>query len=206
MGGRTGPGRAAQPARSTTTTASTSTITTATTSPAPAGRGPVILAAGAVLWVPGRLKKSGRLGRPRIALIHRPKYDDWTLPKGKLDPGETMADAALREVWEETGFRCLLGPGCRPSTTRCRAVRRRSGTGRRCRRPAPSGPTARWTGWSGCRPEKHARGSRTTTTGCWSTPCWRCWGRSRCGRRGSVREETVEVISPRPCRDATVTT
>ncbi|WP_063752968.1 NUDIX hydrolase [Streptomyces sp. NRRL S-350] len=80
------------------------------TTPAGAGRGPVVLAAGAVLWLPGRLKKSGRLGRPRIAVIHRPKYDDWSLPKGKLDPGESMVDAALREVWEETGFRCVLGP------------------------------------------------------------------------------------------------
>jgi 8-oxo-dGTP diphosphatase len=45
----------------------------------------------------------------RVALVHRPKYDDWTLPKGKLDPGETFEDAALREVWEETGMRCRLG-------------------------------------------------------------------------------------------------
>ncbi|MBO1416136.1 NUDIX hydrolase [Streptomyces sp. FH025] len=78
--------------------------------PAGAGRAPVILAAGAVLWLPGRPKPSGRLGRPRIAVIHRPKYDDWSLPKGKLDPGEDVVEAALREVWEETGFRCLLGP------------------------------------------------------------------------------------------------
>jgi 8-oxo-dGTP diphosphatase len=42
----------------------------------------------------------------RVALVHRPKYDDWTLPKGKLDPGETFEEAALREVWEETGMRC----------------------------------------------------------------------------------------------------
>ena len=45
----------------------------------------------------------------QVALIHRPKYDDWTLPKGKLDPGEDFAEAALREVWEETGLRCKLG-------------------------------------------------------------------------------------------------
>src|SRR4051812_10757149 len=52
-----------------------------------AGRGRTILAAGAVLWLPGREKKNGKgLRRPRIALIHRPKYDDWSLPKGKLDP------------------------------------------------------------------------------------------------------------------------
>jgi 8-oxo-dGTP diphosphatase len=46
--------------------------------------------------------------RGRVVLVHRPKYDDWTLPKGKLDPGETFEDAALREVEEETGLRCRL--------------------------------------------------------------------------------------------------
>ena len=51
----------------------------------------------------------GRHGRTVFAVIHRPKYDDWTLPKGKLDPGETEPDAALREVHEETGIRCRLG-------------------------------------------------------------------------------------------------
>jgi len=45
----------------------------------------------------------------RVLLVHRPRYDDWTLPKGKLDPGETSEQAALREVLEETGLRCTLG-------------------------------------------------------------------------------------------------
>jgi len=44
----------------------------------------------------------------RVLLVHRPRYDDWTLPKGKLDPGETFEQAALREVREETGLRCTL--------------------------------------------------------------------------------------------------
>jgi 8-oxo-dGTP diphosphatase len=44
----------------------------------------------------------------RVAVVHRPNYDDWTLPKGKLDAGETFEAAALREVWEETGLRCTL--------------------------------------------------------------------------------------------------
>ncbi len=42
-------------------------------------------------------------------VIHRPKYDDWSFPKGKLDNGEELADCALREVLEETGFLCQLG-------------------------------------------------------------------------------------------------
>jgi 8-oxo-dGTP diphosphatase len=45
----------------------------------------------------------------QVALVHRPKYDDWTFPKGKLDPGEDFEQAALREVEEETGIRCRLG-------------------------------------------------------------------------------------------------
>ena len=43
-----------------------------------------------------------------VAVVHRPRYDDWSLPKGKLDEGETFEEAALREVWEETGLRCSL--------------------------------------------------------------------------------------------------
>ena len=44
----------------------------------------------------------------RVAVVHRPRYDDWTLPKGKLETGETDEDGALREVEEETGLRCAL--------------------------------------------------------------------------------------------------
>ncbi|MBA2506790.1 MAG: NUDIX hydrolase [Thermoleophilaceae bacterium] len=45
----------------------------------------------------------------RIAVVHRPRYDDWSLPKGKLDRGEAHEQAALREVEEEIGLRCELG-------------------------------------------------------------------------------------------------
>ena len=44
-----------------------------------------------------------------VAVVHRPRYDDWSLPKGKLDEGEDFEQAALREVEEETGLRCRLG-------------------------------------------------------------------------------------------------
>jgi len=44
-----------------------------------------------------------------VLLVHRPKYDDWSLPKGKADPGESDEDCARREVEEETGWLCELG-------------------------------------------------------------------------------------------------
>ena len=59
-----------------------------------------VLAAGAVVFRPGK----------DVLLIHRPRYDDWSFPKGKLDPGEHVAAAAVREVAEETGLRVRLGP------------------------------------------------------------------------------------------------
>lgn len=48
-------------------------------------------------------------GAPEILVVHRPKYDDWSLPKGKLDEGEDFADAAIREIEEETAVSCRLG-------------------------------------------------------------------------------------------------
>ena len=44
----------------------------------------------------------------RVAVVHRPRHGDWSLPKGKLDDGEDWAEAALREVREECGLRCAL--------------------------------------------------------------------------------------------------
>jgi 8-oxo-dGTP diphosphatase len=44
----------------------------------------------------------------RVVIVHRPRHDDWSLPKGKLDPGEDWEAAALREVEEECGLRCAL--------------------------------------------------------------------------------------------------
>ena len=59
---------------------------------------PKVRAGGGVLWRPGPD------GGVHIAVVHRPRYDDWSLPKGKLDPGEQPLAAACREVQEETGF------------------------------------------------------------------------------------------------------
>ena len=71
--------------------------------------GPV-LAAGGVVW-----RRTGA-GDIEVVLVHRPRYDDWSLPKGKLDPGETDEQAALREVEEETCLIAALGPEL-PTTT-----------------------------------------------------------------------------------------
>ncbi len=63
---------------------------------------PVVLAAGGVVF------RTVDRHRVEYALVHRPDYDDWSLPKGKLQGGETEEAAALREVAEETGMRCRV--------------------------------------------------------------------------------------------------
>ena len=50
-----------------------------------------------------------RPNRDEVLVVHRPKYDDWSLPKGKVDGDETDEECALREVEEETGFQVRLG-------------------------------------------------------------------------------------------------
>ncbi len=64
---------------------------------------PEIRAGGGVLY-----RRSG--SGPLFAVVHRPRYDDWTIPKGKVDEGEAVEAAALREVREETGWKAHLGP------------------------------------------------------------------------------------------------
>ncbi|MGW0228331.1 NUDIX hydrolase [Actinopolymorpha singaporensis] len=68
----------------------------------------VVEAAGAVVWRPSPYE------RAEVLLVHRPKYDDWSFPKGKLEPGERAPAAAVREVAEETGIRVVLGPPMPP--------------------------------------------------------------------------------------------
>lgn len=63
----------------------------------------VVQAAGGVVW------RRGSDAPVEVLLVHRPRYDDWSLPKGKLEKGEGHEDAARREVEEETGYRCRLG-------------------------------------------------------------------------------------------------
>ena len=65
--------------------------------------GRIVVAAGGVLW-------RGDPVEPEVALVHRPAYDDWSLPKGKAKPGEHVLVTALREVTEETGCWPRIGP------------------------------------------------------------------------------------------------
>lgn len=65
--------------------------------------GPLVLAAGGVVVRRG-------VDGDEVLVVHRPRYDDWSLPKGKVDPGEGEDAAAKREVAEETGWRVDLGP------------------------------------------------------------------------------------------------
>jgi 8-oxo-(d)GTP phosphatase len=65
--------------------------------------GKIVSAAGAVLWRPSATESV------EVAVIHRPRYDDWSLPKGKMDPGETEPVTTVRELFEETGHHAQLG-------------------------------------------------------------------------------------------------
>jgi 8-oxo-dGTP pyrophosphatase MutT (NUDIX family) len=72
----------------------------------------VVRAAGGVVW------RRAEGGTVEVMLVHRPAYDDWSFPKGKLRQGETEAEAAVREVQEETGLCCRLGREVGVSTYR----------------------------------------------------------------------------------------
>ena len=75
--------------------------------PDPAG---AATASGVVVASGGLVGHRNEGGRLEVLLVHRPAYDDWSFPKGKALDGEPAAEAALREVLEETGFQCSLGP------------------------------------------------------------------------------------------------
>ena len=121
---------------------------------------PKIPAAGAVLW------RQGEQG-PEVALVHRPRYDDWSIPKGKSEPGEHVLITAVREVTEETGIEIILGRRLRtvrylsdgrPKQVDYWAARpaAQAVAGARTRPAAPpspprSCPTRRLTSWRGCR-------------------------------------------------------
>jgi 8-oxo-dGTP diphosphatase len=77
-----------------------------------------VAAAGGVVW-----RRRG--DAVEILVVHRPRYDDWSLPKGKLDPGESFEDAAVREVAEETGYEVTLGAELGSSRYRDRFGRRK---------------------------------------------------------------------------------
>ena len=74
----------------------------------------------------GLVHRVGADGVVEVLLVHRPAYDDWSFPKGKLEDGETEEEAALREVEEETGLRCRLEREI--ATSRYRDARARSKT------------------------------------------------------------------------------
>jgi 8-oxo-dGTP diphosphatase len=74
----------------------------------------------------GLVRRRGKDGATEILVVHRPAYDDWSYPKGKLESGEREEDAAIREVEEETGLRCRLEREL--ATTRYRDGRGRAKT------------------------------------------------------------------------------
>ncbi|HET9658266.1 MAG TPA: NUDIX domain-containing protein, partial [Kineosporiaceae bacterium] len=80
----------------------------------------MVRAAGVICWRPARERRRDRgstgtdgTHRPdpdlEVLLVHRPRYDDWSWPKGKLEPGESLPECAVRETAEETGARVVLG-------------------------------------------------------------------------------------------------
>jgi len=72
---------------------------------------PQVRAAGGLVWRVSVVADEDGETRPglEVVLVHRPRYDDWSFPKGKLDRGESFESAAVREVAEETGLVCELG-------------------------------------------------------------------------------------------------
>lgn len=106
-----------------------------------------VRAAGGVVW-------RRRDGQVEVLLVHRPKYDDWSLPKGKAERGESDEETAAREVEEETGLRCAVGELIdtvryrdqkdRPKVVRYYAMQPADGTGAGARPPGHEVDELRW--------------------------------------------------------------
>ncbi|PUB23989.1 8-oxo-dGTP diphosphatase [Promicromonospora sp. AC04] len=106
------------------------TEATMATSPATGMHTPVVMTAGGLVW----RRRGGAL---QVQLVHRPRYDDWSWPKGKLEFGESFQGAAIREVGEETGKEIVLGrplPGLQYLTPEGRVKRVHYWAARRARR------------------------------------------------------------------------
>ncbi len=156
-----------------------------------------IFAAGAVLW----RKSPNNPYEIEIALIHRPKYDDWSFPKGKLDPGETSISAAVREIHEETGITAQLGRHLSGVTYPIPAIASSSGsnTGQPRRQAVNSRPTTRWTRCGGC----HRTTSPTSSPTRWTERS--CGGSSR-SRRTPPRSCSSVTQRPAAGRSTRATT
>jgi len=124
----------------------------------PGDGGRIIRAAGGVLW---RLPPGGAV---EVALVHRPRYDDWSLPKGKIRRGEQPLVTACREVAEETGIRAIAGKRLDiahyDTTLGSKAVEFWAMHGRTAHSPLPR----RWTAWHGCRCQTPDGGCATGAT------------------------------------------
>jgi len=69
-----------------------------------------------VIRAAGGIVVRGSGSETEVLLVHRPQYDDWTFPKGKVEPGESDEECAVREVEEETGLLCSLGRELEPAS------------------------------------------------------------------------------------------
>ena len=156
------------------------------------------------------LAAGGRRRRSRSAVVHRPRYDDWSLPKGKLDAGEHLLPTAVREVAEETGLRRRrsAGAACAPAT-RCptgaqagrlladAGRRRRLRAQRRGRRAALA--AARPTPPALCTPRARPRGARRPARG----PTSRAMPTLLLVRHGQRRQPRRTGTGPTTCGRST---
>ena len=150
---------------------------------------------------PGRGRGGGRVWSLasatvglEVAVVHRPRYRDWSLPKGKLDAGETWEQAALREVEEETGTAVRARRGARAIALSRPQGPAQAGplVGDATARRRASSPGTRSTSCAGCRRPKRWSCSTTSTTATW------------CGHSSATERSYTRPREPRqpraPCR------